>query len=214
MPDPASAAPHAEPVQPSARTERLTNRLVDAATQLFMEKGFDATSMVEIARAAHASKETFYRYFPTKSDLFRAVILRRAHEFAVEMSALLVSYEAPVEALTAFGKFVLGRILAAEAMGLLRILAMERERFPELRAIFHDQGPARVHGALAAYLAEQVARGKLRAMNPQTAARQFFDLCAAEMMMRVMRMGEKPSSDEIAQRVQEAVECFLHGYGA
>ena len=41
------------------RTERMTNRLLDAASKFFMERGFDATSMGEIARYARASKETF-----------------------------------------------------------------------------------------------------------------------------------------------------------
>lgn len=215
MTDKTHAAQAAEHAIPDARTERLTNRLIDAAAKLFMEKGFDGTSMVEIARAARASKETFYRYYPTKNDLFRAVILRGSKRFEAEISTLLVPHAPPATALTSFGEFFLGRILGSEAIGFLRILPMERERFPELRAIFHDNGPARVHAVVAAYLAEQVKKGRLRKMNPHVAARQFFDLCAAEMMMRVMRMGDdKPSDREIRERVREAVDCFLHGYSS
>ena len=205
----------AELTKAELRTEQLTNRLLDAATLPFMEKGFEATSMVEIARSARASKETFYRYFPTKEDLFRAVVVRRCRLFAAEMSAVLLTHEPPAKALTSFGELILSRILAVEAAALHRILSMERERFPELKGVFHEEGPARVHASLARYLAEQVAKDALRKMNTNVAARQFFDLVAAEMMMKTTLAGHpKPTSAQQRQRVKEAVDCFLRGYGA
>lgn len=169
--------------------------------------------MVEIARHAHASKETFYRYFPTKEELFREVVYARAKEFVAEMSEVLVSHDPPAKALTSFGERMLGRILTVEATALHRILAMERERFPELMGVFHEKGPARVHTALSQYLAEQVAKGTLRKMNPSIAARQFFDLVAAEMLMKVNIAGyPNPTRAQVRRRVREAVDCFLHGY--
>ena len=198
-----------------ARTEQLITRLLDAASQLFMEKGFEATSMVGIARLARASKETFYRYYPTKEELFRAVVIRRAQSFVAEMNGVLLSHDPPAKALTSFGELVLARILTIEAASLHRILSMERERFPELKRVFHEKGPARVHAALSRYLAEQSERGSLRKMNAPVAARQFFDLVAAEMVMKVNIAGHaKPTKSEIRQRVKEAVDCFLHGYAS
>ena len=207
------AAAPAERTRAEARTEQLTNRLLEAATKLFMEKGFEATSMVEIARHAHASKETFYRYFPTKEELFREVVYSRAKLFVEEMSAVLVSHDPPAKALTSFGELMLGRILTIEATALHRILSMERERFPELRGVFHEKGPARVHAALSRYLAEQVAKGTLRKMSPAVAARQFFDLVAAEMLTNVNIAGRpNPTKAQLRRRVKEAVDCFLYGY--
>ena len=207
------AAAPAEQTRAEARTEQLTNRLLEAATKLFMEKGFEATSMVEIARHAHASKETFYRYFPTKEELFREVVYSRAKLFVEEMSAVLVSHDPPAKALTSFGELMLGRILTIEATALHRILSMERERFPELRGVFHEKGPARVHAALSRYLAEQVAKGTLRKMSPAVAARQFFDLVAAEMLTNVNIAGRpNPTKAQLRRRVKEAVDCFLYGY--
>ena len=77
------------------RTERVTNRLLDAASKFFMERGFEATSMGEIARYARASKETFYRHFPGKEDLFKAVVIRGARIVAGELSAVLLTHETP-----------------------------------------------------------------------------------------------------------------------
>jgi TetR/AcrR family transcriptional repressor of mexJK operon len=197
------------------RTERVTNRLLDAASKLFMARGFDATSMSEIARFARASKETFYRHFPGKEDLFRAVVIRGASLVAAELSAVLLSHESPEKALAAFGELFLDRILSAKSVAFHRIMAMERERFPEFIQTLRADGRERVRASLAGYLKEQVARGRLREMDTAVGARQFMDLAAAEMIMAATRCGRpKPSKAEIRQRVQEAIDCFLHGYRA
>ena len=196
------------------RTERLIDRLLEAANQFFMEKGFEATSMGEIAKHAHASKETFYRHFPTKEELFQAALLRRAEQIATEFGSVLLSQAPPEIALAKFGQVVLERLLTPEAMSFRRVMMMESVRFPELHKSLHARGPARVNTALAHYLEDQVSKGRLRQMNSTVAARQFFDLVAAEMTMEAnVPFAPKPTTGEIKQRVKEAMDCFLHGYG-
>jgi TetR/AcrR family transcriptional regulator, mexJK operon transcriptional repressor len=197
------------------RTERVTGRLLDAASRFFMERGFEATSMGEIARYARASKETFYRHFPGKEDLFRAVVIRGAKMVAGELSAVLLTHETPEKALAAFGELFLDRILSKDSISFQRMMMMERERFPELVQSLRADGRERVRSSLARYLDEQVARGRLRKMDPAVGARQFLDLVAAEMIFAATRCGRpKPSKAQIRQRVKEAIDCFLHGYQA
>ena len=195
------------------RTERVTNRLLDAASKFFMERGFEATSMGEIARYARASKETFYRHFPGKDDLFRAVVIRGARMVAGELSAVLLTHETPDRALAAFGELFLDRILAKDSISFQRMMMMERERFPELVQSLREDGRERVRASLARYLDEQIARGRLRKMDTAVGARQFLDLVAADMIFAATRCGRpKPSKSQIRQRVKEAIDCFLHGY--
>jgi AcrR family transcriptional regulator len=178
-----------------------------------MERGFEATSMGEIARYARASKETFYRHFPGKEDLFRAVVIRGARMVAGELSAVLLTHEAPEKALAAFGELFLDRILSTKSISFQRMMMMERERFPELVQSLRADGRERVRASLAHYLEEQVARGRLRKMDPAVGARQFLDLVAAEMIFAATRCGRpKPSKAQIRQRVKEGIDCFLHGY--
>jgi AcrR family transcriptional regulator len=197
------------------RTEVLLDRLLDAATKFFMEKGFEATSMGQIAKQAHASTETFYRHFPTKEELFERVLLRRTEFLKGELDSVLMSQDAPEKALAAFGELGLSLLLAPEAISLHRILVMEKGRFPDVVESFHAQGPARVQAALASYLAEQVKKGRLRKMNPEVGARQFFDLVIPEFLFG-MNLGSisAPTKSEMRQRVKEAIDCFLNGYGS
>jgi AcrR family transcriptional regulator len=197
------------------RTELLIDRLLDAATKFFLEKGFDATSMGEIAKQAHASTETFYRHFPTKEELFERVLLRRTELLNREWTSVLTSKDAPEKALAAFGELGLSLLLAPEALALHRILVMERGRFPQVVDSFDAQGPARTRAALASYLAAQVKMGTLRKMNPEVGARQFWDLVAHEFLFRMnLHSIPPPTKAEMRQRVKEAIDCFLHGYGS
>ena len=197
------------------RTEMLLDRLLDAATEFFMEKGFDATSMGEIAKQAHASTETFYRHFPTKEELFEKVLLRRTELLKGELNSVLMSEDSPEKELTAFGELGLSLLLAPQTLSLHRILVMEKGRFPEVVESFYAQGPERVQAALASYLAEQIKKGQLRKMNPHVGARQFFDLVIPEFHFGMnLRSRPEPTKAEMRQRVKEAIDCFLHGYGS
>jgi TetR/AcrR family transcriptional regulator, mexJK operon transcriptional repressor len=208
-----TALNHTVRTKSEIRTERVTDRLLDAASKFFMERGFEATSMGEIARYARASKETFYRHFPGKEDLFRAVVIRGARMVAGELSAVLLTHETPEKALTAFGELFLDRILSKGSISFQRMMMMERERLPELVQSLRADGRERVRASLARYLEEQVSRGRLRKMDPAAGARQFLDLVAAEMIFAATRCGKpKPSKAQIRQRVKEAIDCFLHGY--
>ena len=215
MPKKAKARQPIERSKSQIRTDRLIDRLLEAATQFFMEKGFEATSMGEIAKHAHASKETFYRHFPTKEELFQAALLRRAEQIATEFGSVLLSQAPPEIALAKFGQVVLERLLTPEAMSFRRVMMMESVRFPELHKSLHARGPARVNTALAHYLEDQVSKGRLRQMNSTVAARQFIDLVAADMTIEAsVHSMPKPTTSEMRQRVNEALDCFLHGYGA
>ena len=196
-----------------ARTEKLTDRLLKAATQIFMEKGYDAASMGEIAARAHASKETFYRHFPTKDELFRAVVISRAESVARGLGTALLAHEPPEKALAAFGELVISQMVSDDAVTFHRVLGMARERFPDLLQLYRTTGPYRVRDAVALYLKQQTKEGRLRSMNTQVAARQFFDLVASEMIISANISGKtNPSRAAIRQRVKEGLDCFLNGY--
>lgn len=195
------------------RTERITERLLEAATQIFIKKGYDATSMTEIAAIAHASKETFYRRFPTKDHLFRAVVVRRAERMSEALVPSLLTHDPPQKALTQFGELVLFRMTSKDSIAFHRLLGMAREHFPEVLQLYRASGPFRTRDALATYLDQQSNEGRLHLKNPQVAARQFFDLFATDMILEANLSGKgDPGMLAIRQRVKEAVACFLHGY--
>jgi AcrR family transcriptional regulator len=77
------------------KKQRMFNDLSETAIRLFLEKGFDAVSVAEIAAAAEVSKPTLFRYFPTKEDL----VLHRIADHEQEAARVAVQGPTPVAAL-------------------------------------------------------------------------------------------------------------------
>ncbi|MHC3469079.1 TetR/AcrR family transcriptional regulator [Streptomyces sp. 7R007] len=84
--------------QPGLRArkkQRMYQELSDTAIRLFLEKGFDAVSVAEIAAAAEVSKPTLFRYFPAKEDL----VLYRIADHEDEAARIVAGAAKPLEAL-------------------------------------------------------------------------------------------------------------------
>lgn len=209
-----SKAKNIAPPPKKGRAEALTDHVLDVAAKFFLEKGFAGASVTQIARSAHASKETIYSRYSTKEELFRAVIRRQTDRRAAELNSVLVPHARPEKALTSFGEIMLDRVLAEEALALRRTLFMEGQRFPELAEIFYELVLGRTIASLSKYLDEQVSKGRLLKLNSKLAAHQFMDLLVAEMVMRgSLGIFPKPTKMEKRKKVEDTIALFLHGYG-
>jgi TetR/AcrR family transcriptional repressor of mexJK operon len=197
-----------------SETDSRIDRLLDIAAQTFLEEGFEGTSVGEIARRAHASKETFYSKFTNKNELFRRVMGRLMGRFTSKLTSTLNAELPPETALTSFASLILERILSDEAIGLQKIVYMEASRFPEVADMFFEMGPQRTTNALIAYFNAQIKKENLRQMDTVLAAGHFMGLLTSDLMMRKsLGMLTKPSSKERAYRVKSAVDVFLRAYG-
>jgi AcrR family transcriptional regulator len=137
-----------------ARKKQRTRELIaDAALQLFLERGFDAVTVAEIARHADVDTKTVYNYFPSKPDL----VYHRLEEFEQAMLDAVRGRAAGETILAAFARFVLDRQgLLADEYASERLRAVNRTILgsPALRA--HEQQVfARFTASLAALVAQE-----------------------------------------------------------
>jgi AcrR family transcriptional regulator len=101
-----------EPGLRQRKKQQTSHLIADTAWRLFIDRGFDAVTVADVARGADVSEGTVFNYYPTKEDLFYA----RMETFEAELLDA-VRGRAPGESfLTAFGRFLLGML---EARGLL-----------------------------------------------------------------------------------------------
>ncbi|MET9911269.1 TetR/AcrR family transcriptional regulator [Streptomyces sp. NPDC006476] len=84
-----------EPGLRERKKQRMFHDLSETAIRLFLEKGFDAVSVAEVAAAAEVSKPTLFRYFPTKEDL----VLHRIADHEQEAARIAVQGPTPLAAL-------------------------------------------------------------------------------------------------------------------
>jgi AcrR family transcriptional regulator len=128
------------PTSPPARQRRKETRpqeLLDAALALFVEKGFAATRAEEVARAAGVSKGTLYLYYPSKEELFKAVVRQNLTSLIAEgMEALAQHQGSSSDLLVYLMNTWWERAGNTPAAGIHKIVLSEVRNFPELAAFY------------------------------------------------------------------------------
>jgi TetR/AcrR family transcriptional repressor of mexJK operon len=191
-----------------------SDQILQIATELFLSNGFSATSMEEIAKAAHMSKLTLYRRFPDKDALFAAVIGRKCAQHVPDDLFGAFDDKAPREAIYVFGKALLSLVTSDDAIRMYRMLATHAEEHPELSEIFYYAGPTHVRAILAEKLEILRLSGALR-VNDTLLARDMLVamFTGSDIHMRTfLNIGPKPSAKEIDDYVLKVTDCFLNMY--
>jgi AcrR family transcriptional regulator len=187
--------------------------ILQAARQIFIARGYEATSMDAVAKAAGVSKATVYAHFRSKSELFTAIVAQVASRLSGEFHAVMEAKLPLRQALLRIGARFLDMLTDPERVRMYRMMVAEVDRFPELGRIFYKAGPAVMQECLAAILATAAAEGKLVVEDPALAACQLFSLIKADLHLRCLFNIAAPAADEREKMVLAAVETFLRAYG-
>ena len=199
---------------PVSRGERRRQEIVAVAEQVFLAGGFTETTMQTVALQAGASKETLYRHFGSKEELFAEVINNRATRLRARLDADFERPHALGEILHDLGTNLLGCMTSPEVVALLKIVIAEVPRAPELGRIFHTYGPERTRVRLTELLHAAKARGEFHGTNPALAASLFLGAIVSQSLTTSLVLNDPPpvTSAEIDERVGEAVAMFLQRY--
>jgi TetR/AcrR family transcriptional repressor of mexJK operon len=209
-------AAEAQSETPSS-SDRKRRSVVAAAIDAFMRSGFLGSNMDEIAAAAGVSKQTVYKNFGSKEELFIAVMTAMMSEADVKVHTAPpepASREALERYLFDYAYRQLSVALTPPLMQLRRLVIGELGRFPELAQILHERGPRRAITVLADVFGRLDSKGLLDCPDPTLAATNFNWLFMAEPVNRAMLLGDRGLPDEAAMRrfAAEAVRVFLAAY--
>jgi len=187
--------------------------LIEAAEKVFVDVGYSAASVDDIAKQAGMSKKTLYQLFEAKEDLFTAVIAeRRAALTATIQTECCDDALAPAEELRTFLGQVARFVLAKRQAALYRLVIAESQRAPELARAFYQEGPSKVRSALLQWLQQKHEGKELVVPDPDCAASMLCSMVIGEPQMRLL-IGDmhEPEEAAIAERVEKAVALFLEG---
>jgi AcrR family transcriptional regulator len=172
----------------SSRAGEVDTRLLDAATRLFLERGFEGTSFEQVAELAHAGKASLYARFESKETLFVAVVARSV-ERTLTRTDVIPAELALRERLVAVGVSIIEQSLRPDVVALMRVVVAESQRFPEIAChannIGYEAGVRRVAEVIAARSPDSLDAAK-RANVP---AARFIDLVFLPHQMRAL-LGE------------------------
>jgi TetR/AcrR family transcriptional regulator len=122
------------------RKDARPGELLNAALELFVEKGFAATRAEEVATRAGVSKGTLFLYFGTKEELFKAVVRENISGRFAEWSAEMDAFEgSSAELLRHCMLSWWERIGSTKAAGISKLMMSEAGNFPELAAFYRDE---------------------------------------------------------------------------
>jgi TetR/AcrR family transcriptional repressor of mexJK operon len=193
---------------------RRDARLLDVATKLFMERGFDGTSIDAVAETAGVSKPTVYARYRDKRDLFAAVLRATIQRWLAPLSAAaeaaVVSPKGIETTLHDLSRHLLAHTSTPEVIMLRRTLAAQAAQFPELAKLAHEEGWQRGVRAVAILLQQFAARGQIRIEDPAIAADLFLSLVLSTSERQTLHgIVVRPKIQE--QRRETAVKFFLNG---
>jgi TetR/AcrR family transcriptional regulator, mexJK operon transcriptional repressor len=199
------------------RSARARRAILEAATGVFLDKGFKGASMDEVAALASVSKQTVYKHFTDKRSLFTEIIyggLERIDELFRDATRSLAETRDLEKDLTALARQFVTSLTRPEVLRLRRLVIAEADRFPELGRAYYERGPERVHAMLAASLHELADRKLLTVADPVLAANHFTWLITSVPVNRVMfcGAGEHFPAAELDRFADEAVRVFLAAY--
>ncbi len=154
------------PAKRERRKEARPGELLEAALDLFVEKGFAATRVEEVAARAGVSKGTLFLYFPSKEELFKAVVRENIVRHQSEGAEEIARFEGPSAALLEHLMLEWWRRYGAtKAAGISKLVMSEASNFPDLAQFFQQEVVAPGHAMVAAVLQRGVDRGEFRALD-------------------------------------------------
>ncbi|MEU6821040.1 TetR/AcrR family transcriptional regulator [Streptomyces atriruber] len=192
--------------------EQKREAITSAATELFLERGYDGTSLARIAEGAGVSKSTLFKQFPTKAALFEAIVTESWQRGAGEA----VMRPAPGDlrsGLSAIGHRYADLVGRPGMTALFRIVIAELPRFPELGRIQFQLGKLPYFAAVQQYLESEHEAGTADAPDAESAANQFLGMIANYVLWPRMLLPEwNPAPADTSYAVEEAVETMLARY--
>lgn len=186
---------------------------VEAAREAFFTNGYGGTTMSSIAAKVGGSKTTLWSYFPSKEDLFAAVVDDIVERYGEALQIELPLCEPVTDVLRRFANVLLATLLSPPMLALHQLVIGEAPRFPDLARMFYERGPARGKVKLADYFGSLMARGDLRQGDPIEAVHQFVGLCQAGRYQRAMLgLGGLAYGEGPEREAEAAVETFYRSW--
>lgn len=196
---------------------RLTSRgaarrdqIIDAATEMFLDQGYEAVSVDEIIRVVGGSKTNLYKQFGDKQGLFGEIVSQMCGTFLGKLEQLDVSSLKTPDGLRVLSSTLLAVLLEDRHIAFQRLMLAVSGRFPHLTRVWFADGPQRSRAMIATFIRLKQETGELGGGDPEVLSTLFHDMIVSNLMYFSL-MGERPTRPQIDATIDHAIELFING---
>jgi len=195
------------------RKEARPQELLDAALDLFVEKGFAATRSEEVATRAGVSKGTLYLYYPSKEELLKEVIRHNVANQIAEGVEIVRAFEGSSSELLAYVlRLWWERVGETRASGILKLMMSEVRNFPEIAQFWVDEVTSPADRMIAEIVQRGIDSGEFRPVDVENAVHAL----VAPLLFLVMNkhsLGACSAGAEFDPRavIDAQIDLVLHG---
>ena len=197
------------------RAEARPDEVLDAALALFIEKGFAATRVEDIAARAGLSKGAVYLYFPSKEAILEGLVKRAVVPIADTALGVLETYAGdPRLVISSVLKMVAGRLSDPRMVAIPRLLIREMIHFPEFAQMYRREVLDRVLPAVERLLQNGIDEGYLRPVDPHLTVRSIIGPIVLHMLMAEIFAITPPGGLEIGRLIDNHLTILFDGLSA
>src|SRR5436189_1901911 len=186
--------------------------IVTAALEVFVERGFAAARLEEVARRAGVTKGTIYLYFKSKEALFKAVVRETIVPLIAQGEALAQSFPGSardlVEQLMREYWTLVGETRLA---GIPKLMMAEAATFPALTRFYYDEVVTRGHRLMASVIARGIKSGEFRPVDVTLAAKLAMAPLMHAVVVRRAFASCMPEAFNVQQYLDTHIDLYLHG---
>ena len=194
------------------RAEARPDEVLDAALAVFVEKGYAAAKMDEVARRAGVSKGTVYLYFPSKEALIEAIVRRAVAPIALRALPDLESFDGdPRVPITMLLTILVERLAQPDTIAVPKLILREVLSFPFIATFYRNEVLDKVMPALIGLVRRGVESGRLRPVDPELTVRSIIGPLLAHVALGEL-FGITPAKGlELDRFLANHLDILFHG---
>ncbi len=201
----------AKSVSPRMRAEDRRRQIVEVASELFSQRGFNGATTKEIADRAGVSPAIIFRHFPSKEAIYSAILDHKVRQAAERIRGRLQDAAGRKDDRAFFGALAFDLLeLYSKDRSLIRLLLFSALEGHDLSRMFYKTMSRQIRDHVRAYIKQRIADGAFRQRDPLVSARAFMGMVAhhAQVVALYPYDDVKISNKQIADYF---VEVFLDG---
>lgn len=194
------------------RKDARPEEIVTAALDVFVERGFAAAKLEDVARHAGVTKGTIYLYFENKEALFKAVVRETIVPVIAKGEAMAQAFTGSARDL--FERLVreYWRLVGETALaGIPKLMMAEAGNFPQLARFYYEEVVTRGHRLMTSVLERGIKQGEFRPVNLAVAAKLAMSPLMHAVVARRAFASCMPEGFDVGKYLDTHIDLYLHG---